>query len=472
VSLNCVEIEKITATLKANTIIKCIYHTGKNSIVIETYDKSAYYKILIDTTDRYNCICRIPDNEPLIKNNLRFGQYLNSQFAGAKIVNISQYDRSRIVIIEIEKNGVMFNLVCRLWGTASNILLVGNDNYIIDTLKRLPKMNEWPQEEFVLPDTKSGPVKYEVRKEFDTDDINSSVFHFFKEMQDKENFEKSYKRVKSFINKELETLKNQLIKVKMNSDAGNAGIYLEKGELLKANLYRIKRGEKKAYVTDFNTGSDVEIDISPELTPSENVERYFNKYKKMKDGISRWTELKDGLNDKIGRYEQVLEHLDDIDSPEKLDEIYSKINSGKLFKISSNKIDDRERMPARKFILSNNYIAYVSKSAKDADKMLTQLAVGNDYWFHIRDYAGSHVIVKEIKNAQIPDEVKIEASTLALYFSKGRNSDEGDIYFTRVKYLHKGKKSPAGLVIPTQEKNIKVIFDKKILEKIFSRIKE
>jgi predicted ribosome quality control (RQC) complex YloA/Tae2 family protein len=68
--------------------------------------------------------------------------------------------------------------------------------------------------------------------------------------------------------------------------------------------------------------------------------------------------------------------------------------------------------------------------------------------------------------------VKIEASTLALYYSKGRNSSEGDIYFTRVKYLHKGKNSPSGLVIPTQEKNIKVIFDRNILDKIFARLKE
>ena len=96
--------------------------------------------------------------------------------------------------------------------------------------------------------------------------------------------------------------------------------------------------------------------------------------------------------------------------------------------------------------------------------MLNKIAKGNDYWFHIRDYAGSHVVVKEIKNREITEKIKHEAALLALYFSKGKKADEGDIYFTRVKYLHKAKGS--GVVLPTQEKNIKVKFDENILKKI------
>ena len=116
--------------------------------------------------------------------------------------------------------------------------------------------------------------------------------------------------------------------------------------------------------------------------------------------------------------------------------------------------------------LSDGYLCYVSRSSKDADEMLNKVAKGNDYWFHIRDYAGSHVVVKDIKNKTITERAKNEAALLALYFSKAKKADEGDIYFTRVKYLHKAREVVSSYQL---RKNIKVKYDKEILDKIIGK---
>jgi predicted ribosome quality control (RQC) complex YloA/Tae2 family protein len=343
--------------------------------------------------------------------------------------------------------------------------LLDDENFIIDSLKRFPKRNEWPGEEYIFPET--GKTDFTLRTEFSGKPVNDRVYYYYKNIFEKDRLALKKKKINDHLNKEIDILEKQLLKIDDNISEQKADIYLKNGEILKANLYRIKKGEKKVKVTDYETGSEIEIEVNPLISPSENVKRFFDKYKKMKEGRSKWQEQKKLAEEKLNNYEEIKSYLEGVIDLKEAENAENKIYSGKISRLlkknaSANSI-------GKQYALANNYRAYVSRNAKEADEMLRKVASGNDYWFHIRDYAGSHIVVKEIKGNEITDEVKIEASTLALYFSKGRNSDEGDIYFTRVKYLHKGKGGAPGLVIPTQEKNVKVLFDKKVLDKIFNR---
>ena len=81
---------------------------------------------------------------------------------------------------------------------------------------------------------------------------------------------------------------------------------------------------------------------------------------------------------------------------------------------------------------------------------------GNDLWLHARDYAGSYVFIKQQAGKTVPLDILLDAGNLAIFYSKGRNSGEGDLFYTQVKYLRRAKDGPKGLVIPTQEKNLHV----------------
>jgi predicted ribosome quality control (RQC) complex YloA/Tae2 family protein len=60
----------------------------------------------------------------------------------------------------------------------------------------------------------------------------------------------------------------------------------------------------------------------------------------------------------------------------------------------------------------------------------------------------------------------LDAGNLALFYSKGRNSGEGDLYYTQVKFLRRAKDGPKGLVLPTQEKNLRVKMEEVRLRKL------
>jgi predicted ribosome quality control (RQC) complex YloA/Tae2 family protein len=63
-------------------------------------------------------------------------------------------------------------------------------------------------------------------------------------------------------------------------------------------------------------------------------------------------------------------------------------------------------------------------------------------------------------------DILLDAGNLALFYSKGRNAGEGDLFYTQVKYLRRVKNGPKGLVIPTQEKNLHIKLDEPRLKEL------
>ncbi|MCG8568673.1 MAG: NFACT RNA binding domain-containing protein [Spirochaetes bacterium] len=241
------------------------------------------------------------------------------------------------------------------------------------------------------------------------------------------------------------------------------------GDLLTAHIYLIKKGMAKITVKNYETNQDVTISLKPELSPQENISYFYKKYRKIKDGKENWEKQNQQINDKLDNLNSLYQELERITEFKKIQEFEIKLANLSDFSANITQKDkDKQHVKTigRMFSLSDQYQAYVSRSAKEADELLKRIAKGNDYWFHIRDYAGSHVIVKKKKNQDITEQVKREAAMLALHFSKAKKAGEGDIYFTQVKYLHKPNTNTPGLVFPIQEKNVKITINVNILENI------
>ncbi len=104
--------------------------------------------------------------------------------------------------------------------------------------------------------------------------------------------------------------------------------------------------------------------------------------------------------------------------------------------------------------------------------MVFRFAKGNDAWFHTQNYPGSHVIVPLAKNEEVDGKTFNEAGQLALHFSKAKNNDSADVYFTKRKYLTKPKNAPTGMVNVSKYRTINVIFNEKTLNRVLERKNE
>ena len=107
----------------------------------------------------------------------------------------------------------------------------------------------------------------------------------------------------------LDRLYNKQKKQKKElSQAENADIYRVKGELLTAYIYMIQKGMKSIEVDNFYDENCVKmtIELNENLTPSENSQKYFKKYNKLKTAKKELTEQMAISKDEIEYLENVL----------------------------------------------------------------------------------------------------------------------------------------------------------------------
>ena len=439
-SLNCVEIEKVVESLPQSGLIRKFFQIDKYTLIIQVFDGQNDLYIFVSIRDKYNRICLVPKQELINNKTMRFSQILNANFTGGRIKKIFQYNFSRVVIIEIMYNNIIKKIAFRLWGSGGNILLLEPDNTIIDCLRRFPKRGEWPTDvfEFPLDEKKASDDKFEIRKEFKTENINKAVYEYFNKIFIKKEYNKKHREMEILLQKEILSLNKILGEISYNISTDKEEKYKKYGELLKSNLYRIKKGDRDIELDDYDANQKIVIQLLSDLTPIENAENYFSKYKKIKNRRIKWEKERKKTIDKLEKLEYFLSLYKNINNINDLLSLEKGIKK-ELNIIRDTKQKEDKKLPGRHYILKGGYNAYVSRNAKEADAILKSVAKGNDYWFHVRDYHGSHVIVKQVKGSEIGELTKKEAATLAVYYSKARKAENADVYFTKVKYLHRSK---------------------------------
>jgi len=97
----------------------------------------------------------------------------------------------------------------------------------------------------------------------------------------------------------------------------------------------------------------------------------------------------------------------------------------------------------------------VGKNGKANELITLKLSNPWDLWFHVKNLAGSHVVLK-LNRGEKPSEEDIElAASAAAFFSKGKHSGKLLVDYTEIKNVKKPKNSPVGKVIYRNEKTIR-----------------
>ena len=472
-SLNCNEIEALINSFPQSGLIRHFSQPDNHTLII-TYQPSEneIFDLIICIFDGYNHIYIRPTDSLHEKQQQNFSRYLNSHCGLSMLMSVSQIKLSRIVDIKLGSDDRIFHIICRMWGQGSNILLTDSEYNIIECLRRYPKRGEWPEEAFDPAEIKVGKTDYAIREEFcglnDRNILNDTVRHYFYDLIIGVQIDRLRKTLVTKAESECAALQKTLNCIDKAGDGSER--YLTYGELIKNNAYAIADYSDSAEVFDYNSNQNVTIPLDPKRTVQQNMQLYFDKYKKSAEAARLAEERSVMLKIKYDEIHNILCAVQTTDRLKVLQDLQNRLS----LLIGRSQTKSGEVTFGRKFILSGNTVAFVSKNAKDADQLLKCVANGNDYWFHIRDYAGSHVIVKNNKSGTIDPTAKIQAAHLALYFSQLRTDSnldaitDGDVYFTQIKYLRKPNTNTPGLVFPTQEKNIKVNFEKKIIMDVLS----
>jgi predicted ribosome quality control (RQC) complex YloA/Tae2 family protein len=241
----------------------------------------------------------------------------------------------------------------------------------------------------------------------------------------------------------------------------------ELGELLKNNLYKIEAHAQWVSVEDyFHDNQTIEIELNPRLDAAQNDEQYFKRFKKEKAGLSRLNADLAQLAAELKEVQAGLAALQagtDGENPAaESAEMLPAVSAGRVPRDHTS-----SELPGLVF-QSGSFRLIVGRKSEENDQLLRRYVKGNDYWLHTRDYPGAYVFITTDKGKSVPLDVMLDAANLALLYSKGKKSGQGDIYYTQVKYLRRAKNARLGTVLPTREKNIFVKLDLQRLHRLFN----
>lgn len=257
------------------------------------------------------------------------------------------------------------------------------------------------------------------------------------------------------INKELKKLNNTLKnQQKQLEKEEKAKLYMLKGNLLTANAYQLKKGEKITALKDYETEEMIEIELDENMTPIENANRYFALYNKTKKACQIAKEMSDETLTEINYYKEILYSIEEANTPEELKEITEEFEpETKQIHNKKNKSDSQISIEKKEI---NSFTIYVGKNHKQNDYLYSKISSPNDMWFHVLNTPGSHVIIKSQNKTTPDDNTILEAAKLAKQYSTAKNSSKVPVVYTLRKYIKRPQNTKSGFVVYKNETEIVV----------------
>jgi predicted ribosome quality control (RQC) complex YloA/Tae2 family protein len=445
-------IEKIR-NLDARTFIVPIYRKKeRHLLLLSVLKRSMRFHLLFET------VCR----EYLYSSTT--ADVINRHLFGGRVKGVSLFDGGALLTVQ---RGRLFSLVVDF--SAEDILLADEKGTVVVSLLRGGTSELSGLEEISrgVGEGQDPPAK-----------ANRALSEEF--------FEGRNERLRRDLNRVVRSEEKKTMRLvgklrEEDREAKDKERYRIWGEILKYNLEKVPRGASSVMLQDFD-GSAVEIGLDPKLTPAQNMELFFKRYRKLKRrelGSEGRIEYETGRVDIIERLKKRAagERLIGLQiSPSLLQEapeigllgrgFSRKIEGLLLDQEAKRKAAVEKRPPFIRLVTVSGKTVLIGRNADENEELVRRVARGNDLWFHAEGVSGSHVILRYEKRGGFTEGDVRDACMLALHFSRLREERIGSVVYTFSKWVKKPKGSKKGHVEYFKNKTKQVTLDDGVLTRL------
>ena len=445
--------------------VQKIQQPTRRDFVFILRNKGETKKLYININPLYHHICfmskeneakrliEIPAKPPM------FCMLLRKYLENARITHINQPEFERILEFYFEtynelSEKIYLCLAIELMGKHSNVILYNYDTNVIlgcahnvgaeksrerEMAGGLPyvypagRPNSWYEGENSLANN-------------NVNDINTLIDDYYSNCIYKDKLERIKEKCRQTASAKLKKDKNSLkkIEIRLKKDA-NSDKYRLYGDLLMANLYNLKDYQKYADVYDYESNKEIKIELDETKTVKENANNFYKLYNKAKTSTAKLSEFSEHLNANIQYYEQILYSIEIADCISDFLEIEHELEPEN--KIKSEK---KSAIEPLEFDIDGCKV-YVGRNNRQNDYIVSKLSRDEDFWFHTKDCAGSHVL---LRCSEPSDKQIFECAKLAKEYSKGKESSKVGVIYTKRKFLKKPPGANLGYVTYKCEQEI------------------
>ncbi|RMH02947.1 MAG: fibronectin-binding domain-containing protein [Nitrospirae bacterium] len=431
-----------------------------------------------------------------------FCQLLRASLQGGKLIEVVQEPGDRIVYLRILTGSNPFTLVVALTGRQANVHLLNASQTVIQSLRPSqfkpgetfrpsckppcsPGAQGLLQQKIPPQPHATGSPPMPVSSLAQRAPVSAELAARYRQQEQERIQAQARQMQRAHLTKALKQAQRKL--ENLQHDWANVQRYAEYGrygELLKAHLQSMHKGQDSVTVTDYYDPAmpQLTLPLDPAKDPVQNMEEYFRKYHKF---LSAKRQLQPRLEAARQAVAALQEHIlawergTVAPSPEHVPAPAQDAANEALAPRARSIAPSSRELPqpsprikgCRHFISRDGFSILVGKSARDNDELTFHLARPDDLWLHARGVSGSHVVVRVDKKAQVPYETLQDAATLALWFSDLRKSGKGEVMYTLRKFVRKAKGQQPGAVIVSREKSLWVELDDERLARLKEQTK-
>lgn len=222
--------------------------------------------------------------------------------------------------------------------------------------------------------------------------------------------------------------------------------YKKHGDLITANIYRLKRGMDSFRATDYydEAAPEVEIALDTRLSPAQNAQRMYKLYNKAKTAREVLSEQIKIWEGELSYLETVSESLSRVSCEDDITEIRDELyRAGYGARLRGYKPKKEIKSEPTRLVTTDGMTLLVGRNNLQNDKLTLRIAAKTDIWFHTKDIPGSHIILVT-EGREPTDRDYTEAAEVAAYFSGAKDTVAVD--YTEVKNIKKPQGSKPGFV--------------------------
>lgn len=241
----------------------------------------------------------------------------------------------------------------------------------------------------------------------------------------------------------------QQLQLEEASDADKDKLY---GDLIMQEMYRIRKGDIYVEAIDYSAEpyNSVKIPLDPMLTPAQNAQNYYREYTKKKTATKKMLEQIELAKEELVYAESIFSMLDHAENSADLMQIRQELSHwsyGRRLVSSLKKPQTKKEKPKPRHVLSpNGFSIYIGMNNFQNDTVSTTYAEKEDLWFHVKNYHGSHVLLKSEQGKSFEDADLEAAASYAAYYSEVKDSRRIEVDYTKARFIKKPNGSKPGFI--------------------------
>jgi predicted ribosome quality control (RQC) complex YloA/Tae2 family protein len=421
---------------------------------------------LLSCEPRFARLSLLPEAPPAPPSSAALPAFLRAHAHAARVAGLEVAAGDRVARLRLAGGAGTLTLVLALMGARSNLYLVDSEDRLRLALRPLEETRRdlalggpWRDLE--------GPARPEGEDRF-ARVADAELFAALEagvgEARRAEGERERLALLRRALRRRLETLERKRELLEGDLAAGARAGELERvGELLKANLHRVRRGASELALEEA-AGAAACIPLDPALSPAENLEALFRRYRKELKRAARAGEELAAADEALERARRLAAELEALASagrPGALAAFAERPEVTRLLARARPAARPPGAAPARRprpsgvpaRLLPRRYRStggleiWVGRSDEGNDLLSTRLARGNDLFFHLEGSPGSHVVLRTEGRPDPPAEAVLEACELAVHFSKQRGASRAGVHVVPIKQVRKPRGAKPGLVV-------------------------